>query len=388
MSRGSPSQRRPWSSTRDAARRGAKDPLAVADPPRLAPPSAMAAVATQLPWVEKYRPKSVDEVSHQPEVVASLKKSLEQKNLPCASAIPPSPLTHPPLNKSRLPPTRHLIFYGPPGTGKTSTILACARQLFGAEYKNRVMELNASDERGIAVVRNKIKSFAQVAVSSNDNLPPYKLIVLDEADSMTTDAQSALRRTMETYSKVTRFCIICNYISRIIPPIASRCAKFRFKRSPATRQGAARARRPRGRRHVGGGARRADHAVGGENALPIRCSVLTGCGEEMDAQAVLDISGALPADRVARIFEVCRSGSFEALTALADDIIADGYPVSQVVAQMLDFVLTAPGMPDATKAKIAMQLAESDKQLIDGAGDHIQLMNILACTMRFCGAAK
>ena len=124
----------------------------------------MAAVATQLPWVEKYRPKSVDEVSHQPEVVASLKKSLEQKNLPCASAIPRS-RSHftPPLKKSRLPPTRHLIFYGPPGTGKTSTILACARQLFGAEYKNRVMELNASDERGIAVVRNKIKSFAQVA---------------------------------------------------------------------------------------------------------------------------------------------------------------------------------------------------------------------------------
>ena len=83
---------------------------------------------------------------------------------------------------------------------------------------------------------------------------------------------------------------------------------------------------------------------------------------------------------------MCRSGVVEALTALADDIIADGYPVSQVVAQMLDFVLTAPGMPEATKAKIAMQLAESDKQLIDGAGDHIQLMNILACTMRFCGA--
>ena len=350
----------------------------------------MAAVATQLPWVEKYRPKSVDEVSHQPEVVASLKKSLEQKNLPCASAIPRS-RSHftPPLKKSRLPPTRHLIFYGPPGTGKTSTILACARQLFGAEYKNRVMELNASDERGIAVVRSKIKSFAQVAVSSNDNLPPYKLIVLDEADSMTTDAQSALRRTMETYSKVTRFCIICNYISRIIPPIASRCAKFRFKPLPGD---AMVGRLAHVAREEGVGT---SEAVLAElitqsegdmrRAIQMLQSLHRLYGEEMDAQAVLDISGALPADRVARIFEVCRSGSFEALTALADEIIADGYPVSQVVAQMLDFVLTAPGMPDATKAKIAMQLAESDKQLIDGAGDHIQLMNILACTMRFCG---
>lgn len=132
-----------------------------------------------------------------------------------------------------------MLFYGPPGTGKTSTILALSKSLFGpALFRTRILELNASDERGIGIVREKIKDFARTQLSQPPTdpayraqypCPPFKIIILDEADSMTQDAQSALRRTMELYSRITRFCLVCNYVTRIIDPLASRCSKFRFK---------------------------------------------------------------------------------------------------------------------------------------------------------------
>jgi DNA polymerase III delta prime subunit len=162
-----------------------------------------------IPLVDKYRPKHIQSIVNQDEIKKVLLNTLETGNLP------------------------NFIFYGPPGTGKTSAILALAYQLFGPKLiSDRVLELNASDERRINVVREKIIKFAKESISESDPdypSPPYKIIILDEADAITLDAQSALRKVIESTSKITRFCFTCNYIEKIIEPIISRCVKFRFK---------------------------------------------------------------------------------------------------------------------------------------------------------------
>ncbi|KAJ2660376.1 Subunit of heteropentameric Replication factor C (RF-C) [Coemansia sp. RSA 1200] len=154
-----------------------------------------------LPWVEKYRPQSLDELVSQRDIVDTLQRFVDDGKLP------------------------HLLFYGPPGTGKTTTILAIARKLYGKNLGSMVLELNASDDRGIDVIREQIKTFASTRTVFSSGL---KLVILDEADAMTTPAQAALRRVIEKYTKNVRFCIICNYVSKIIPAVQSRCTRFRF----------------------------------------------------------------------------------------------------------------------------------------------------------------
>ncbi|KAF0767552.1 replication factor C subunit 5 [Aphis craccivora] len=162
----------------------------------------MMKVKPNLPWVEKYRPNTLDDLISHEDIIKTIGKFIKEDQLP------------------------HLLFYGPPGTGKTSTILACAKQLYTpAQFRSMVLELNASDDRGINVVRGQVMNFASTRTIFKSG---FKLIILDEADAMTNDAQNALRRIIEKFTDNVRFCLICNYLSKIIPALQSRCTRFRF----------------------------------------------------------------------------------------------------------------------------------------------------------------
>ncbi|KAK1757666.1 P-loop containing nucleoside triphosphate hydrolase protein [Echria macrotheca] len=335
------------------------------------------------PWVEKYRPKTLSDVTAQDHTVTVLQRTLQASNLP------------------------HMLFYGPPGTGKTSTILALAKELYGPELmKSRVLELNASDERGISIVREKVKDFARMQLTnpppgykSRFPCPPFKIIILDEADSMTQDAQSALRRTMETYSKITRFCLICNYVTRIIDPLASRCSKFRFK---SLDEGNAKKRLE----DIASleGVTLEDGAV---DAL-IRCSegdlrkaitylqsaarlvgaaAQTGGGDademEVDNAAVTvkvveDIAGVIPEATIQRLLKAMKPGGSGTVSSVVEDMVADGWSAAQTMTQLYQAVVYDETLPDIQKNKIVTVFSEVDKWLVDGADENLAILDLAA----------
>lgn len=160
---------------------------------------------TLLPWSEKYRPNSINNILYHDKIKLSIENYMKNKKLP------------------------HLLFYGPPGTGKTSTMIAYAKHYYNEDYSNMTLVLNASEERGIETVRTRIKQFViSSGLKENINTPPFKLIILDEIDAMTEDAQAILRKVIEKYVNNARFCFICNYLKKINPAIQSRCIIFRF----------------------------------------------------------------------------------------------------------------------------------------------------------------
>ena len=313
-----------------------------------------------------------------------------------------------------------MLFYGPPGTGKTSTVLALAKQLYGPDLiKTRVLELNASDERGISIVREKVKDFARMQLSNPPAgpagveykkrypCPPYKIIILDEADSMTQDAQSALRRTMETYSKITRFCLICNYVTRIIDPLASRCSKFRFK---ALEGGNARGRLSdiAGREGVAmedgvldtvlrcaeGDLRKAITFLQSAARLVGAQQTLGKKGEdEMDVdeddgktgnvvtvKSVEEIAGVIPEPTMMNLVGAMdprtKGAMYERVAAVVEDMVMDGWSATQIVGQLYEKIVMDDKIADRQKNKIVMAFSEADKRLIDGSDEHLTVLDL------------
>lgn len=336
------------------------------DAPSSSKPSASTSKTKNkpVPWVEKYRPKTIDDVIEQQEVVSVLKKCLSGADLP------------------------HFLFYGPPGTGKTSTIIAAAHQLFGNMYRERILELNASDDRGIQVIRDKVKTFAQQTASGFNQdgkpCPPFKIVILDEADSMTHAAQAALRRTMEKETKSTRFCLICNYVSCIIQPLTSRCSKFRFK-PLAENTMLTRLQYICEQESVQCDFKALESLVetsGGDMRRAITC--LQSCarlkgGEKVVNDDVLEVTGVIPNIWIEKLLKI---DTFQVLEKYIEDLILDAYSATQLFDQFHDAVLLTKDLSDKQKAPVLEKLAECNARLQDGASEYIQVLDLGSTVIR------
>ncbi|MFH4975674.1 hypothetical protein AB6A40_002383 [Gnathostoma spinigerum] len=314
-----------------------------------------------VPWVEKYRPRKVEDLVFQDEVVLVLKKVLSGADLP------------------------NLLFYGPPGTGKTSAAVALCRQLFktAANYHDRVLELNASDERGINIVRNKIKDFSRRAVAKRlpDGSPVIgvKVVILDEADAMTGAAQAALRRTMEKESATTRFFLICNYISRIIDPLTSRCAKFRFK-SLSIESQRERLRYICKQENVEIDSRALTELIeiceGDLRRSITYLQSLSSAHKELTPNLVRQMSGMVPEEVVEKLLKVCRSSNYSELISCVEAVKRDGYGAYQLIVQLFSKIMSNSDLSDLNKAIIFEKLAVCDCRLLDGADEFLQLLDL------------
>lgn len=306
------------------------------------------------PWVEKYRPQTISDVESQEEIVKML--SATKENLP------------------------HLLFYGPPGSGKTSSILALARDIFGPIMKERVLELNASDKRGIDVIREAVKNFASTSI--NDKYSPFKLIILDEADSMTGDAQSALRRIIEKYTRVTRFCLICNYVSRIIDPLSSRCTKFRF--APLSDENIIKRLYMISEAEDVNVDKKSLKVIlkksGGDlrKAITLLQTASSYGNKKVTEDIVLDISGSIKPETVQELWKMVVSGDLNECINATKMVINHGLGVSLVIREVYDLVVNNEEIDDLDKSSILIEISNVIRNLQESADEELQLLGLFS----------
>ena len=365
-----------------------------------------------VPWVDKYRPKKLYDIIYQTDVTNNL------KNIVISGKMP------------------HLILYGPSGTGKTSAILALATELFGPKkVKERVMELNASDERGINVVRHKIINFVKSVIGNSDAnylCPDYKIIILDEADAMTIEAQSALRKMIETYSNITRFCFICNYVNQLIEPIISRCVKYKFapldNKSIISRLNfisiqekidinqffihkIASISNGDMRRSImmlqhlkyilcSNENKRSDIVENKDNTNKNTSNEITSNENTSNENTsnkntpneitmdivkmeniIKEISTMIPESYIKKMIDVCLlndNTSINNIIKIVENIQHEGHAAFMLIKQIGENILYNDVLNDKQKGLICIQISQIDKMLINGANEYIQLLQLLA----------
>ncbi|MCI0496835.1 MAG: replication factor C small subunit [Thermoplasmata archaeon] len=304
-------------------------------------------------WIEKYRPVTVDEVVGQVEITKRLKAYVASGTMP------------------------HMLFAGPAGVGKTTCAIAIARGFFGEAWRQNFIELNASDERGIDVVRSRIKDFARTAPIGAE----FKVIFLDEADALTQSAQAALRRTMERYSHTCRFILSCNYSSRIIDPIQSRCAVFRFKplRDDDVREYLRRIAASEGVRVEDGALSAILYIAQGDMRRAVNALQVGAASERVvTADSIYNVTAAARPEEISRILEEAVKGNFTTARGILDKLLMDdGLAGVDILRQMHREVFKL-NVPDDMKIDMLFHLGEVDFRLVEGGTERIQLEGLIA----------
>ncbi|MEK6809946.1 MAG: replication factor C small subunit [Nanoarchaeota archaeon] len=308
-------------------------------------------------WTEKYRPATFADIKGQKDIVEKIKAFVESKNMP------------------------HLLFSGPAGVGKTTLSLVIAKELFGENWRENTLELNASDERGIDVVRVKVKDFARTKAIGE---VPFKLIYLDESDALTREAQQALRRTMENYTKTCRFILSCNYSSKIIDPIQSRCAVFRFK--------------PLNKEEIfiviDKIAREEELSIGQEakDALFEVCegdvrrleNIMQSCavmGKGITPELIFSMASVAKPKEVNEVLSLAAKGNFlESRKKLLSLMLDYGLSGLDVIRQIQKEIWNLK-LEDRKKVELVDKCGEVEFRMVEGSDEYIQLESFLAFVM-------